>query len=638
VPAVTEVSFSLMGPLDIRCRGQAIAIPGARQRSLLAALLLRANQPVAKHALCAAVWAGKAPAGAEDTLRSYVMRLRRVLGPALAGRLVLRPPGYLLRLDAEDELDLLRFRGCLTRGKSAAAGGDWERSLREFSEGLSLWRGEPLCDVPSDTLQLSVMPALTELRTQVWEGLAAAALRLGRAPDLVVGLQRLTEEDPLSERFSALLMSALCQCGRRVDALAEFRRLRGALIAEHGVEPGTAVRELHQRLLAEEGAGAEGTAGVPPGTAPAARRATGPPGTGPGVPRQLPRGAAVFTGREGEVRDLAGELAVTQDGHGAGAVAAITGFPGIGKTELAIQVAHRVAAGYPDGQLFADLRGSRADPATPGQLAGQVLRALGVPRAAVAEDEAERLSQYRTLLAARRMLVLLDDARDADQVRPLIPGSESCGTLVTARGCLAHLPEARSRVLAELTDADAAALLGILAGPERVCGEPAAVASIVAACGGVPLALSIAGARLVARPGWPAGYLARLLADERRRLDELTFGGRSVRESLESAYRTLDGPGSRAQGSAARAWRQLGRWQCASITAAQGACLFRQPLTDATAALESLVDAGLLASPGPASYRLPGLMRVFAAECARRPPGHPAGRGRSSRSARPAGR
>jgi DNA-binding SARP family transcriptional activator len=252
---VTEVAFALIGPLDIRCRGQTIAIPAARQRSLLAALLLRANQPVAKHSLCEVVWADGMPDGAETTLRSYVMRLRRLLGPALASRLVRRPPGYLLRLDEEDELDLLRFQGCINRGKAAARVGEWERSMREFGDGLALWRGEPLCDVPSDSLQLSVIPALTERRMQAWEGLHAAALRLGRVAEIVVPLQRLSEEDPLSERLSALLMSALAHCNRRIDALAEFRRLRQALVGEYGVEPSKVVRDLHQRLLCDEGLG-----------------------------------------------------------------------------------------------------------------------------------------------------------------------------------------------------------------------------------------------------------------------------------------------------------------------------------------------------------------------------------------------
>src|SRR4029077_1296209 len=174
--------------------------------------------------------------------------LRRVLGPTLAKRLIVRPPGYQLRLGQDHELDVLQFQGCIERGKTAALQGNWDLSIQEFSQGLALWRGEPLCDVPSDALHFSVLPVLAEQRTQAWEGLYAAAIRLGRAADYVVALQRLTEEDPLSERFSLLLMSALAHGNRRIDALAEFRRLRQALIREHGVEPGKVVWDLHQRL------------------------------------------------------------------------------------------------------------------------------------------------------------------------------------------------------------------------------------------------------------------------------------------------------------------------------------------------------------------------------------------------------
>jgi DNA-binding SARP family transcriptional activator len=594
---MTEVTFGLIGPLDVRCSGRPIEVSGARQRSLLAALLLRANQPVGKHTLCEAVWDERLSDRAEITLRSYVMRLRRVLGPALAGRLSVQPLGYQLRLDRDDELDLLCLQGCVRRGKSAARDEDWDLALREFRAGLALWRGEPLCDVPSDCLRLSVIPALTELRTQLWEGLFAAAVRKGNAAELVVPLQRLTEEDPLSERFSALFISALARCSRRVEALAEFRRLRRALISEQGVEPGTELQELHQRLLRDERV---------PARAPAVP-----------VPRQLPHGAAAFTGRAREAADLAGCL---EDAH---PVVAITGFPGIGKSELAIHVARRVAGHYPDGQLYADLGGTTADPAAPGAVITRFLRALGVDKRAVAGDETERVAQYRSLLADRRMLLVLDDALDAGQVRPLVPGSESCGTLITGRQDLGQLPEARLAPLGEMTDADARGLLQAMLGRERLSCDPAAVASIIAACGGLPLALSVAGVRLAARPAWPLGPFARLLADERHRLDELCYGAVSVRARLEAACRGLARSGRDADALAVRAFPLLGRWQPASATlrTPEAAALLGLPETEAAAALETLADADLLASPAPGCYRLHPLARAFAAELAERPPG-----------------
>ena len=610
---MAEITFGLIGPLDIRCCGQPIVVPAARQRSLLAALLVRANQPVAKHSLCEAIWTGRRSDRAETTLRSYVMRLRRVLGPALASRLSFRPPGYLLRLEQDDEFDLLQFQGCLKRGKSAARRADWDQSMREFHQGLALWRGEPLCDVPSDYLRLSVVPVLTELRAQAWEGLYAAALHQGRAAEFVIPLQRLTEEDPLSERFSTLFMSALAGCSRRIDALAEFRRLRRALVDEQGVEPSRVIRELHQRLLSDDAEPAAATPG---------RRQTATTAGAIPVPRQLPLGTATFTGRAHEVGELVSYLSRRPDAAGTATVAAVTGFPGIGKSELAIAVAHSVADHYPDGQLYADLRGSRADPIAPGKITARFLRALGVVPAAVASDAAERTSQYRSLLATRRVLIVLDDALDADQVRPLLAGSGSAGILVTARRCLPHLAQARRTVLAEMTDADARHLLRAILGPERVSREPAAVASIVAACAGVPLALCIVGARLAARPSWPIEHLARLLADERHRLDELAYDRASVRTRLEAAYQAVASAETcaqnRAQTTAIRAFRLLGLRQSAAITATEAAVLFDQSLAEATAALETLVDGCLLASPAPGSYRLHDLTRIFAIECAAR--------------------
>jgi DNA-binding SARP family transcriptional activator len=598
-----HVSFGLIGPLQVRYCDYSIAVPAARQRSLLAALLLRANQPVARQSLCEAIWGQRPSDGAaETTLRSYIMRLRRVLGPALADRLSAQSTGYQLRLEQDDELDLLQLQGRVREGKSAARAGDWDASRREFQAGLALWRGEPLCDVPSDYLQLSARPALRELRVQLWEGLYAGAVQRGRAAECVLPLQRLTEEEPLSERFCALFMSALASCGRRVDALAEYRRLRRALIGDHGVEPSAGLQQLHQQLLRDDRSLA---AMVPTPRPPVVMTAAVP------VPRQLPRGAAAFTGRERELGELVRGLSADPDTAAVHPVVAITGFPGIGKSELAINLAHRVADRYPDGQLYADL-GART--AEPGAVLTRFLHALGLDRRAVARDETERIAQYRSLLAGRRLLLVLDDARDADQVRPLIPGSRSCGTVVTGRRGLAQLPEAHLTTLAGLPDAQARSLLRAMTTADRADAEPAAVSSIVAACGGVPLALSIAGARLAARPSWSLGQFAELLAAERGRLDELCCGRLSLRARLDAAYRPLAGSGHYADLAAARAFRLLGSWPVPVISTAQAAALLGASPAEATEALETLTDASLLASPTPGQYLLHPLARAFAAE------------------------
>ena len=230
---MAEVTFGLMGPMLINYSGESIRVSASRQRILLATLLLRPNQPVAKHRLRQAIWP-EADDRSDATLRSYVMRLRRTLGPTLAVRLTMRPAGYLLTLDNDEELDTLQFQACIRRGRQAAVREEWHVAVREYQRALELWRGDPLCDVPSDYLQLSASPVLFEQRMQAWEGLCAAACRLGRVGDYLIGVQQLAEEEPLSERCSALLMTAFRSANRRIDALAEFRRLRQLLIREQG--------------------------------------------------------------------------------------------------------------------------------------------------------------------------------------------------------------------------------------------------------------------------------------------------------------------------------------------------------------------------------------------------------------------
>jgi DNA-binding SARP family transcriptional activator len=606
---MAEVTFGLMGPMLISYSGEPIRISASRQRVLLAALLLRPNQPVAQHRLREAIWPD-ADDRSDATLRSYVMRLRRVLGPMLAARLTIRPAGYVLTLDNDEELDLLQFQARIDGGRQAALGNEWQLALREYQRAIELWRGDPLCDVPSDCLQLSASPVLFEQRMQAYEGLCAAACRLGNIGDYLIGLQRLAEEEPLSERCSALLMTALRSANRRIDALAEFRRLRQLLIREQGVEPSGFVREIHEQLLRDQGQVAavarQGQRPRPPLCVP--------------VPRQLPAGPALFVGRSLAFAELTKALARSKDGAASGPTAlVITGPPGIGKTALAIHACGRMRHEFAGGQLYADLGGSQPRPTAVGAVMDRFMRALGALSADVAPRGPEQVGQYRSLLADRAVLILLDDARDAAQVRPLLPGPGPSSVLVTSRYSLSDLPEAHIVGINELSDAEAMALLAELAGAERVSAEPSAAAAVLAVCAGLPLALRIAGARLASRPKWPIEHLAQLLADERNWLQELRHGSASVRTSLESAYGVMVGCGAArttAGEQAASVFGRLGQWQASHFSTAQAAVRLGLPGDVAAAALESAVDAGLLRSLGAGQYWLPGLIRVFAQECA----------------------
>ncbi len=328
-------------------------------------------------------------------------------------------------------------------------------------------------------------------------------------------------------------------------------------------------------------------------------------------PAQLPADLADFTGRAVLVAELAGLLEVAGDSQGPGAVvvSAVAGAGGIGKSALAVHVAHRVASRFAGGQLYLNLRGSSAQPVAPGEALARLLRDLGADPAGVPAEEGERAARYRSLLAGRRLLILLDDARDAAQVRPLLPGTAGCAVLVTSRGSLADLESARLLDLDVLPPDEALALFTRIAGRARVAAEPGAAAEVLAACGGLPLAIRIAAARLAARPGWSVASLAVRLGDARQRLDELQAGDLAVRASFMVSYANLPpGPG--------RAFRMLGLAEGPDISLPAAAALLGVPRRQAEQTLELLVDAHLLQSAMPGRYRFHDLLRVYAAELA----------------------
>ncbi|MBB3728086.1 AfsR/SARP family transcriptional regulator [Nonomuraea dietziae] len=538
----------------------------AKQRTLLAVLLTEANRPVPSDRLADAAWGESPPAPA--TLRWHVHHVRQALG---GDRLTRRPEGYLLTVHP-GELDAERFERLCA---SAADLDDPARIAEVLGEALALWRGPAYADL-ADAAPVGIEASrLEELRLAAVERRALALLDLGRDGEATAELQPHLLAHPLRERLRELLMRALHQAGRRADALRLYRDGRELLAGELGIEPGGALRELHAEILREE----------PP---PVSVR-----------PAQLPPDVFAFTGRQAELAVLDDLL----ESEGSARVAAVSGVGGVGKTGLAVRWAHRVAHRFPDGQLYADLGGR-----DPGEVLERFLAALGVMR--VPEGLDQRAALYRGLASSRRLLVLLDNAADSAQVGPLLPASPCCFAVVTGRSRFEGLVAgvgARPVPLEVLSSGQAATLLGRVA---RV--DPDEALALAELCDRLPLALRIAGARLVTRPGWTPRRLADRLEQERRRLDELRAGELDVRASFEVSHRDLPAP-ERVL------FELLGLVEAPDFAPWTAAALMDLPLAEAAELMEQLAEAQLVQQlgfdeAGQERYRFHDLVRIFARE------------------------
>jgi DNA-binding SARP family transcriptional activator len=590
------VKFGLLGPLEVVHGGRPVPIRSAKHRVLLAGLLLRPGQLVTVDELAETIWGDALPADPRKVIHTYIARLRRVLGD---GELIQsRPEGYLSAV-APDDTDVGRFELLLERARDAARAGDLHAESATLREALALWRGEPLADVPSETLHRDTVARLAEQRLDALCRRAEADLRLGRHGELVAELRILTERHPLHEQFWAQLMTALYRCGRQADALQAYLRASGMLAEELGVDPGPELRALHQAILVRDPALAEWQ---PPSRYPWVRQT------------HLPLDVADFTGRP----DLVGQIRRLLAAEPGVPIVALSGPPGVGKTTLAIHAGHRLAERFPDGQLYVDLHGATVGlyPVPPLEVLGRFLRSLGVEAAAVPADVEEASAVFRSRIAGRRLLVVLDNAANAAQVTPLLPGSPGCGVLVTSRRALSALVGASHLPLNVLSAAEAAELVGRLAGHARIAAEPEAAAEVARCCGYLPLALRIAGARLATRPGWPVRVLAERLADTQRCLDELQLSEVGVRASFQLSYQQLSGSPDALDRAAAEAFGLLGVPDVPELSLQVAARLLDQPEDAADRALERLVDAQLVESPAPGRYRLHDLLRLYARELA----------------------
>jgi len=621
------VRFGLLGPVTVTRDGAALTVSAPKPRALLAVLLLHANQVVPAAALADALWEGRPPAQATAALHNHVRRLRLALGEGAGDRVRQQSGGYLIEV-LPGELDTEEFTALCADGLSAARDLRWSKASADLTAALALWRGEPFADLPG--IGQDFRDSLLESRLHALEGRVEADLALGRHRDVVSELRALIREQPLREVFHGQLMLALYRADRQAEALDAFRFLRTTLVDELGVEPSAQVQELHRRILNADPELAPAAAAAEPAPAPApapkspetpqapqAPAATAP--AAPATPAQLPADIGDFAGRQTAVDGL-GKL-LGRGGPDSPAqpvvISAVTGTGGVGKTTLAVRVGHHVLADYPDGQLYINLRGTGDSPQAPAEVLAGVLRDLGEPDAAIPPDEEGRAARYRSLTSGRRLLIVLDDARDAAQVRPLLPGSGTCAVLVTSRRRLPGLAGAVPLHLDVLTPPEALQLFTSVVGAARVDAEPGAVQEVLGYCGGLPLAVRIAASRLASRPAWTVASLAARLADELRRLDELQVEDVAVRASFRMSYASLEDAEAPEALSPARAFRLLGVVPGADITAPAAAALFDQPLYRTEDLLEILVDANLLEDSSPGRYRLHDLLRTFAGELAR---------------------
>ena len=592
------MQFRVLGPVEVQVgSGQVITAPRRLERSLLAILLLEAGRTVLMDRLVDLLWEQEPPANPRRVVHTYVARVRAVLAGAGAAdegvALVSDRGGYVLRVDPA-LVDAHRFRSLIGQAAQTA---DLAERGRLLAEALVLWRGPALENAATDRLRQRLCADLEELRLHAVEESVAVGLDLGRQRELLPELAKLVVEYPGRQRLVELHMLALYRAGRASEALAAYAELRARLADELGLDPDPALRRLHQTILRGEP--------VP-----------GPAGTASAVtPAQLPADLAAFAGRQDHLDWLDATLGA--QAANAVVISAIAGTPGVGKTTLAVHWAHRVRERFPDGQLYANLRGfdPNDNAAPPAEVVRRFLDALKMPAARIPADFGAQVDLYRSLLAGKRVLVILDNARDPDQVRPLLPGTSGCLTVITSRNQLTGLVAidgARPLALDLLTTQEAHALLAGRLGSERVDAEPDAVQELVTLCARLPLALAIAAAHIATRPRLSLAELVRQLRDSRRRLDTLTGDdpATDIRAVFACSYRALSPP-------AARLFRLLGLHPGPDVSAPAAASMAGTAPDEVKALLRELSRAHLVADHGTGRFVMHDLLREYAAECAR---------------------
>ena len=588
------MEFRLLGPVEAYRQGRPVDLGRRRERCLLCLLLLETGRTVPVDRLLDLLWDGSPPETGRGQLRVNVSRLRSRLDTAGTGvRITARGGGYLVDADP-DSIDVHRFRVGVQQARQLP---DPAARATALTTALALWRGPLMADVATDQLRARVGAGLDDLRLSAAELRAESALAAGQHDGLVADLAALVAEQPGRERLVGLLMLALYRSGRPAEALAAYRAARRVLVDEFGLEPGAPLRLLHEQILRDD---------------PAIAAPGAPVAAGTGARRYLPRDIGDFTGRTGELAWLA---EAARDTSGAVPVAVVVGPAGVGKTALAVRFAHRVAARFGDGQLYLDLRGfAPGPPVRTIDALARLLRALGVEPDRVPADPVEAAGLYRSLLVERRVLVLLDNAGSAEQIRPLLPGGPGCLALVTSRDRLTGLVArdgARRLTLDVLEPGESLALLGRIVGRHRLDAEPGAAAGLVELCDRLPLALRIAAATLADHPHRPIAEQVAALAHGDR-LGALQVPGDAhggVRAAFNQSYAAL-GPDAR------RLYRQLGLVPGPDLTAETAAAVARTGTGEAAKLLDRLAGAHLVDTHANGRYGMHDLLRLYARELA----------------------
>ncbi|WP_238012921.1 BTAD domain-containing putative transcriptional regulator [Dactylosporangium sp. AC04546] len=602
-----KIDVSVLGPLELRRDDVVLDLGTPKQRTVLALLVVHANRTVTPARLVEEVWPATAPNSAGANVTTYLSRLRRAVAGDDCG-LERRDGGYVLRVRPE-AVDAHRFTDRAERGDAAWRAGDPHGAAQHWEAALATWRGRALDGLPTGPELDAARADWTERRLAVVEQHARARLRLGRPAEVVAELRRHTLAEPLRETGWLLLMAALWHAGHPAAALDAYEQSRVVLGEQLGVDPGPRLRAMHRAVLAaDEQSVRHLLADDVHDPRPAPDHARHP------VPAQLPLGVPGFTGRSAELARLDAALARSAAQPAAVVIAAVSGMAGVGKTALALHWAHRRSARFPDGQLYVNLRGydPTGTPASPAETIRGFLDALGVRAPRVPDGLAAQSALYRTLMAGRRMLVLLDNARDADQVRTLLPGSPGCLVVVTSRSRLADLVAlegAEPVLLDALAPAEARHLLAARIGADRVSAEPAAIDEIVADCAGLPLALAVVAARAATNPQFSLADFAAGLREAG--LDALTAEGRGtdVRALFSWSYQQLPAP-------AARLFRLLGHHPGPEVSQPAAASLAGVPLEEALSLLTTLTRANLLTEHARGRYTQHDLLRAYAAELA----------------------